>query len=120
MKTYLIALLALSSRLTFGQIPDPNHPQTGTGTKAHMAQLHNRFRRSSPPPAGGFWVVEENAKTPVIVHFYTDGWLEIRTDTLLRKRLNLKERAVVVRLNRRLYSVLNARPAPATVAVFRP
>ena len=119
MKTALIALFVSSFGTAFGQLADSVPRATGTWNGAHIAQIHSRFKQPPPPPAGGFWVVEENAKTPAIVHFYTDEWLEIQTDTLRRKRLNLKVRAVVVRLNRRLYSVLDARHAPVPVAVFR-
>lgn len=114
MKTYLIALFLCSSGIAFGQLIDSVPPSTGTRTKAHIAQIQNRFRQSPPLPAGGFWVVEGQPKAPVIVHFYTDNQQELRTDTLTKKWVNLKRRAVIKTLNERLNTLLNS-PQLATI-----
>lgn len=119
MKTYLIALFALSSGMAVGQIPNPNSPQTGNVTTARIGQHLSRVRLPALSPVG-FWVVEENVGEQAIVHFYTDNRQKIRTDTLRRKHLNLKNRAVVIRLNKRLNSLIDGQSAPASVADLRP
>lgn len=113
------SLLALSAPAVYGQIDGPEPPITGTWADRHAIKLKNRLRQPPPPPASGFWVVEENVriKSPVIARFYTDQQRELRADTLPNRRLNLKHRAVVSRLNERLRDLLNGQLMPAPVAI---
>lgn len=119
MKAYLILLVALSARLALGQTPATNGLQTSTRITARTGPHLSRARQPTPPPIG-FWVVEENGGRPALVHFYANNRQEIRTDTMRRKHLSLKRRAVVVRLNERLNSLFDAQSAPASVASLRP
>lgn len=105
MQTHLL-VFALSVGTAFGQLSDPVPPAVGTWTSIHARRLQNQFLQPSPPPAGGFWVVEENAHRPSVIHYYTDQRQELRTDTLRHKRPDLKSRAVVARFNQRLFELL--------------
>ena len=106
--------------MAFGQIPNPVPPESGIPTGVYLTRIQHQIRQSPLPPVGGFWVIEEVPETPAIIHFYTDGWHEIKTDTLRRKRLNLNKRRMIVRLNRHLHSVLDTQPDKDPIAARRP
>ncbi len=119
MKTCLLLLGAFAAGTAFGQIPGPVPPQTGPWVTARGVPHQNQVRQATPPPVG-FWVIEEQPKQRAMAHFYANNRQQLRTDTLRQKHLNLKSRAVVVRLNKRLTTALTAQSAPASVAVLRP
>lgn len=105
MQTHLL-VFALSVGTAFGQISDPVPPAVGTWTSVHARRLQDQFRQPAPFPIGGFWVVEENAHSPSVIHYYTSQGYQLRTDTLRHKRPDLKSRAVVARFNQRLFELL--------------
>ena len=116
MKTFLITCISFwLTGITEAQILGPDPPATGTWTDVHAAQLIERLRQPPPPPAGGFWVVEDHVgrKGPAIVRYYTDDKREIQADTLKRKRVNIKNTAMVFWLNERLSQALSAQVKPA-------
>ena len=117
MKTYLTALFALSVGTAFGQITDSVPPQTGTWTENRAVQIAHQSRQTPPSPVSGFWVVEGQPKHMAIVHFYTSNKQELRADTLTKKWVNLKNRAVLTKLNERLAVLLEAVPVSAPVAI---
>ena len=122
MKTLLSVLfgVAVVSTSATAQIPGPVPPADGSWHDVRLAQAETRLRKPLPPPAGGFWVVEDQtgARRPVIVRYYNDRRQELRADTLTRKRLNLKHRAVVGRLNEQLSALLD-KPIPPTPVAYR-
>lgn len=119
MKTPLITLFTFLSGLTSGQRIAPDQSTSAAWSTIRTAQHQNRIRQPVPPLTG-FWVVEAKGKGRAVVHFYTDKQQEVWTDTLRRKQLNLKSRAVVARLNKRLFSVLNGLGLPNPAIAVKP
>ncbi|MBO0937350.1 hypothetical protein J2I47_12405 [Fibrella sp. HMF5335] len=121
MKTFLTICISfwLSGAME-AQIIDPDPPTTGTWSDVYAAKLINRLRQPPPMPTGGFWVVEDyiRQKGPIIVRYYTDQNREIKIDTLLQKRLNIRKVSVVLWLNKRLTQALSAQ-AVSTLALHR-
>lgn len=108
MKRYLLALLTLPSGIVLGQIPSHFSPKTSTWVNVRTYRIPGRIRQQLMPPEGGFWVIEESPGCPAIAHFYAESRREIHADTLGRKHLNLRRRAMVKRLNERLAERLDA------------
>lgn len=83
-------------------------PKASPWTNARIFRVLGRIRQPPPPPDGGFWVIEENSGCPAIVPLYAESGPEIQADTLRKKHLNLKRRAIVKRMNKRLAVRLDA------------
>lgn len=101
----LICGLAYSAS---AQIDSLVPPVTGTWIDLHRNQYTQQRNRPIPFLTEGYWVREDNIQhgSPVIIHYYDGQNRELRTDTIRHKRLNLKRRVVVSRLNERLTGLL--------------
>ena len=117
---YLLGLLLCGLTLSASaQRSSPVPLETRTWVNVHPARHIQRLRHPEAPPAGGFWVSEDNLRniSPVIIRYYDDQQRELQADTLRQTSLMLKSR-VVRQLNERLARLLENRQQP--VALARP
>ena len=91
---------------------DPVPPTTGLPTELRMSLMKKRLKQP-PPPSAGFWVVTEQSgrKGPTLLSYYTEQQQLVKTDTIPHKRIDIRRRTVVKRLNERLEYLLATYPA---------
>ncbi|ARK12004.1 hypothetical protein A6C57_17630 [Fibrella sp. ES10-3-2-2] len=84
-----------------------------------MSLMKERLKQPVPPSAG-FWVVTEqpSRKDPTLLSYYTEQQQLLKTDTLPHKRIDIRRRTVVRRLNERLEYLLATYP-PSILATYR-
>lgn len=112
-RAVLAFLLLVLAETGLAQQLDPIPPANGLPVNKLMTLMRHRLHQPSPPPPGGFWVIEDQPakKAPTIIRFYTDQLQLLKTDTLHNVRLDIRRRAVVDRLNERLLDLLPTSPA---------
>lgn len=99
-------------------VPTAIRPGTDLPHNQHTYSVGLRLRQPELLPAGGFWISEETLQktSPVIIRYYNDQQQELQADTLIQKRINLKNRGVVRHLNERLADVLRSRHQPVALS----